>query len=103
MITIIRADYRIGWIFRMYTANPDNTLANGSCCEANCLECRPLLKFCFRDSGHSHEDIQTCSLDSLIRTSESFFIRAPNSAPNILQIYHVSSVHGKFKVHRDLS
>lgn len=75
----------------MYTANPSNTLAiNGSCCEADCSECSPVLRFCFRDSGHSHEDIETCSLGSLNRTSELFFVMSTSSAPIIRQIYSVS-------------
>ena len=74
----------------MYTANPSNFLAtNGSCCEVDCSVCSPVMRFCFRDSGHSHEDTETCSLESFIRNSESFFIRTANSAPVIPQVHTV--------------
>ena len=75
----------------MYSANPNNSLADGSCCETeSCSPCSPVLNFCFRDSGHSRGDTETCSLLSIFRNSPTVFFQPAAGAQVIPGVYTVS-------------
>lgn len=58
---------------------PMNFLADGSCCDSNCADdvccaastsrCAPTLRLCFRETGHSRDDIESCPLLEVTRNT----------------------------------
>lgn len=91
-VTTVQGDYQIGWVLRMYSATPNNYLAtDGVCCRDNCGPCAPVLRFCFRESGHSHEDSETCTLGSFLRNTVSVHVQNSADSPRIPGPFTVST------------
>ena len=77
-----KADFHIGRSLRLYS-NPNNSLANGSCCVETCTACNTILNFCFRESHHDHEvtDFSTCFLQMERDTPSLFTFLAASTPP----------------------
>lgn len=82
----------------MYSASPNNYLAtDGVCCQDNCGPCAPVLRLCFRESGHSHADTETCTLGSFLRNSVSVHVQDSAGSPIIPSLFTVSMDLSYFK------
>lgn len=74
------ADYHIGLVVDgdndIEFTGTANTLFDGSCCDASCgddaaccaaASCSPTYRFCFRESNHPRDDLESCPLFQLTR------------------------------------
>ena len=86
------ADFHIGYSLRLYS-NPNNSLADGSCCEDTCSSCNTILFFCFRDSLLPREDTShsLCFVENE-RDNVAAFTFFPDNTPQIKATFTVSSI-----------
>ena len=88
VMQVVLGDYHIGFAISGYSS-PSNTLFNGSSCMP-AGSCRPTLRLCFRDAGHSHSDVESSCYSVINREDTNFVLVNAEDEPSIPLYYPVS-------------